>query len=136
MPKKKSHNKWSFQLLPNTPSVLGKGCRVDPTTQSIEDEVNEALPYYFKFHKISKLVIRLGQKEGERDYHEFDGVAQKYYPDLDVHQYAGLSDEEKVATMRRIILEVFDLLITKFEDAQCFQTAKLNLNWTCNQPAT
>jgi len=36
-------NKWSFQLLPNTPNVLGKGFRVDPVTQALEDEVNDAL---------------------------------------------------------------------------------------------
>ena len=106
--KKKSHNKWSFQLLPNTLDVLGKGGLVDSTTQAIEDQVNEALPYYFKFHKIGKLVIRLGFKQGERDYYEVLGVAQKYYPAFDIHHYASLEDGEKVATMRRIILEVFD----------------------------
>jgi hypothetical protein len=114
--------------------VLGKGYRVDPGTQAIEDDVNEALPYYFRFHKISKLVIRLGQKEGEPDYHEIAGVAQKYYPDFDVYSYVGLSECEKVVIMRGIILTVFDWLIATFEDAQCFALAKSKLDW--HQPAS
>lgn len=123
-------NKWSFQLLPNTPGVLGKGFRVDPVTQAIEDEVNEALPYYFKFHKIGKLVIRLGPKEGERDYHEHIGVAQKYYPDFDVHHYDTLSADDKEVVMRGIILEVLDWMIANFDDADCFKTAKERLKWS------
>ncbi len=123
-------NKWSFQLLPNTPGVLGKGFRVDPITQVIEDEVNEALPYYFKLHKIGKFVIRLGPKEGERDYHEHSGVAQKYYPDFDVYHYNELNPEAKIKAMRGIILEVFDWLIATFGDAQCFKTANEKLKWS------
>ncbi|HRQ88545.1 MAG TPA: hypothetical protein PLA50_07095 [Bacteroidia bacterium] len=126
----KKSNKWSFQLLPNTPNVLGKGFRVDTTTQAIEDEVNAALPYYFKFHKISKLVIRLGPKEGERDYQEHIGVAQKYYPDFDILDYASLDSSAKIKAMRRIILDVFDWLITNFEDADCFKIATEKLNWS------
>jgi hypothetical protein len=136
MPKKKSHNKWSFQILPLTPGVLGKGYRVDSITQTIEDEVNDALPYFFRFHKISKLVIGLGPKQKERDYHEIGGVAQKHYPDFDVHKYATLSNEEKVVAMRRIVMEVFDWLIATFDDSQCFQTAKRGLNWRSSKPAT
>lgn len=106
--------KWAFQLLPNTPGVLGKGFRVDSDTQALEDEVNAVLQRKFGFHGISKLVIRLGPKDGERDYHEFDGVAQMYYPNFDVYAYSSLSAEQKMQVMRGIVLEVFGWLTTHF----------------------
>ena len=121
--------RWAFQLLPNKPGVLGKGFRVDPDTQAIEDEVNKVLQCKFNFHGISKLVIRLGPKDGEKDYHEHISVAQKYYPDFDVRTYKGLNPSEKEELMRRIILEVFVWLISNFEDAQCFEKAIRDLDW-------
>ena len=122
--------KWAFQLLPNTPHVLGIGFRVDPVTQALEDEVNGVLQRAFGFHGISKLVIRLGEKEGERDYHEHLGVAQKYYPDFDVVSYQAMSAEDKTTHMRSIVMEVFEWLITNFDDAQCFEDALETLGWT------
>jgi hypothetical protein len=121
--------KWAFQLLPNTPDVLAKGFRVDPDTQALEDEVNAVLQRKFGFHGISKLVIRLGPKEGERDYHEHIGVAQKYYPAFDVYAYRSLSSDQKRRVMRGIVLEVFGWLTTHFEDAQCFEKARTDLGW-------
>jgi hypothetical protein len=121
--------KWAFQLLPNKPDVLGKGYRVDPDTQLIEDEVNTVLQCKFGFHGIIKLVIRLGPKDGERDYYEQTGVAQKYYPGFDIKTYNELSSEKKKALMRGVVLEVFDWLITNFEDAQCFDKARKDLGW-------
>lgn len=121
--------KWAFQLLPNNPGILGKGYRVDPDTQSIEDEVNAVLQRKFGFHGISKLVIRLGPKDGERDYYEHTGVAQKYYPGFDIHTYSELNSDKKKTLMRGIILEVFDWLITSFEDAQIFDKARKDLGW-------
>lgn len=121
--------KWAFQLLPSTPDVLGKGFRVDSDTQALEDEVNAVLQCKFGFHGISKLVIRLGPKANERDYHEILGVAQKHYPNFDVAKYRQLSSGEKISKMKRIIIEVFEWMITNFPDAQCFETAKERLNW-------
>ena len=127
----KNRNRWGFQLLPSTRDILAKGFRVDAVTQEIEDEVDNALPYHFRFHKISKLVIRLGKKEEEeKDYFEHIGVAQKYYPDIDLKEYKEMTDEKKIETMKRIITEVFDWLIENFEDSQCFQEAKTKLNWS------
>ena len=126
----KMRPKWAFQLLPNTPKVLGKGYRVDADTQAIEDEVNAVLQRKFNFHGISKLVIRLGPKEGDKDYHESHGVAQKLYEGFDVHRYNGLGRAEKVTCMREIILDVFDWLDNNFDDAQCFNEAKEKLNWS------
>jgi len=121
--------KWAFQLLPNTPDVLSRGFRVDQDTQAIEDEVNALLQYKFGFHGISKLVIRLGFKEGEKDYLEGFGVAHKYYPSFDIVYYRALSSEEKIRVMRGIVLDVFDWLISNFEDAQCFEKTKHKLGW-------
>jgi len=125
--------KWAFQLLPNTPGVLSKGYRVDPVTQALEDEVNAVLQRKFGFHGISKLVISLGTKDGKKDYDEFDGVAQKYYPNFDVHSYWTLNAEEKQRIMRDITLEVFDWLISRFDDAQCFEKARKDLGWVSSR---
>ncbi|NWK57697.1 hypothetical protein HW115_18915 [Verrucomicrobiaceae bacterium N1E253] len=120
--------KWAFQLLPNTPHVLGKGFRVDHDTQAIEDEVNSVLQCKFNFHGISKVVIRLGPKEGDKDYVESHGVAQKLYSDFDVHEYKDLEKNEKIQYMRGIIFEVLDWLYDNFDDAQCFRAAKEKLS--------
>lgn len=121
--------KWAFQLLPNTPGILGKGYRVDPETQAIEDEVDAVLQCKFNFHGINKLVIRLGPKEGQKDYEEHDNVAQVNYPDFSAHSYNELSPSEKADLMKGIILEVFGWLSTNFEDAQCFDKAQEKLGW-------
>ena len=121
--------KWAFQLLPSTPGVLGKGFLVDSNTQAIEDEVNALLQYKFGFHGISKLVIRLGPKDGEMDYHEGFGVAYKHYPKFDIVAYKSLHPEDRVQVMRKIILEVFNWLILSFTDAQCFEKTIQRLGW-------
>lgn len=121
--------KWAFQLLPNTPDILGKGFRVDPTSQAIEDEVNALLQRKFNFHGISKLVVRLGEKEGEKDYVESHGVAQKYYPNFNIEEYNGLDEHRKIQAMRKAITDVFNWLISNFKDAQIFEDVQRKLNW-------
>lgn len=124
--------KWAFQLLPNEPGVLSKGYRVDPQTQEIEDEVNALLQCRFDFHGISKLVICLGPKKGKEDYSEWQGVAQKQYPNFDIHLYASLNNEDKAAVMHKIILQVFDWLISNFEDASIFKKVRSQLGWAAS----
>lgn len=126
--------RWAFQLLPNTPGVLGKGFRVDAETQALEDEVNAVLQRKFGFHGISKLVIRLGPQEDARDYHEAHGVAHKHHPAFDVHSYNSLDPGQKRQVMRGIILEVFAWLTTHFEDARCFEQALADLGWPTAAP--
>jgi hypothetical protein len=121
--------KWAFQLLPNTPDILGKGFRVDPISQGIEDEVNALLQSKFNFHGISKLVIRLGEKEDEKDYVESHGVAQKYYPDFNIEEYNELDESDKIQAMRTVIIVVFNWLISNFEDAQIFEDVQRKLSW-------
>ena len=104
---------------------------MDDVGFSVEKEVNFALPYYFKFHKISKLVIALGKKEGSKDYFEVLGVAKKQYPNFDLEEYKKMTDDEKLKTLREITIEVFDWLIANFSDSQCFEAAKQNLKWEC-----
>src|SRR5262245_17642492 len=121
--------KWAFQLLPNTPDVLGKGFRVDPVTQELEDEVNAVLQRKFGFHGVSKLVVLLGPRVGEKDYHEHDGVAQKCYPGFDVGAYRDLDADQKRSYMKAVVLEVFAWLTSNFQDAQCFERARTDLGW-------
>ena len=121
--------KWAFQLLPNTPGILGKGFRVDETTQAIENEVNSVLQCKFNFHGISKLVISLGPREGKKDYHEHIKIAQKYYPDFDIHSYREMNEEDKIELMKGIINTVFEWLLNNFDDAKCFEKAKRDLGW-------
>lgn len=121
--------KWAFQLLPSTRDILGKGYRVDSVTQKIEDEVNAVLQCKFDFHGISKLVIRLGPKDGTKDYHEHIGVAQKYYPNFDICAYKELDDEAKREAMIGIIKDVFNWLAETFDDAQIFQKAQTDCCW-------
>jgi hypothetical protein len=121
--------KWAFQLLPLAPDVLGKGFRVDPVTQELEDEVNAVFQRKFDFHGISKLVVRLGPKEGERGYYEAHGVAQKHYPSFDANAYLALSADEKRRAMRSIVLNVFAWLTATFSDAHCFEKARVDLGW-------
>ena len=62
---------WKFQLCPNEKDSLGKGFRVDPVAQAVEDEINDALRYPFKFHGVIKIVIRFGPSPTpEKDYVE------------------------------------------------------------------
>lgn len=123
-------NKWSFQLLPNVPGIVGNGFRMDTAAQDIEDEVNAALPYHFRFHKVGKLVIGLGVPSNpQKDYLEVLGVATKQYPDFDLRAYKALAEEEKKMALRKVTLEVFAWLSSNFVDAQCFVSATEKLNW-------
>lgn len=124
-----ARNKWSFQLLPNTRDLLGTGYRIDEVGQAVENEVNEALPYYFRFHKIGKLVIGLGPNQKEKDYVELLNVAQKQCPGFDLLRYRDSDRSEKERMLKRTIYEVFDWLTAHFDDADCFRTAKEKLNW-------
>jgi hypothetical protein len=128
--------KWAFQLLPLAPDILAKGFRVDPVTQALEDEVNAVLQRKFDFHGISKLVVRLGPKQDERDYYEAHGVAQKHYPNFDANAYLSLDAEQKRKFMRGVVLEVFAWLTSSFNDAQCFEKASVDLGWVSSADLT
>jgi hypothetical protein len=53
-------SRWKFQIMPYQRDVVARGFRMDAVGEAVEREVNEALPYPFKFHKVNKIVICLG----------------------------------------------------------------------------
>src|SRR4051812_6315576 len=96
---------WKFQLLPHTPNLLGKGYSMDAVGQGVEDEVNQALPYRFRFHKVTKLVLLLGSGAiQEEPYRESLGVAQKLVQGFDLSKYSKASDEHRRSMLREVVL--------------------------------
>lgn len=124
-------SRWKFQVLPGVPNILDIRYGTDEIMRRFEYEVGQSIPYPLRFHKIQKLVIELGAipQSPDRDYYEADGVAVKAFPDFDLEAYKHLGDEEKRDLLKRTVLEVFQWLIGKFSDAQCFETALQKLKW-------
>ncbi len=122
---------WKFQLCPNEKDSLGNGFRVDPIAQAVEDEINDALRYPFKFHGVNKIVIRFGPSlKSEKDYHEHIGVGIKQYPDFSTVDYLASSDNEKRVIMEEISKDVFRWLMAEFDDTEFLDEAIKNLGWT------
>ncbi len=121
---------WKFQVLPGTRDLAGHGYRMGEVGQAFEDEVNEAMPYRFKFHGISKLVLILGQTDDKRpDYIEQLGVAQLKLPDFDLASYVTLDDAAKVTALRNSVLEAFRWFEREFEDTLFVSIARSKLPW-------
>jgi hypothetical protein len=98
---------------------------MDAIGESVEREVNDALPYPFKFHKVNKIVVCLGPTpEAERDYVELLGVGLKQWPEFNLSQYVSLSDSEKTEALRRVVTQTFAWLLDTFPDAQFVEIAK------------
>src|SRR3982750_1398502 len=109
---------WKFQLLPHVPDVIGRGYRMDPIGQAIDQEVNDALPYRFRFHKISKIVLVLGPGSMlDSIYTEALGVAQKVVPSFDLLEYARASEARKVSMLRAVIVSELQWFEQSFDDA-------------------
>ena len=122
--------KWKFQLMPNTRDLLGVGFRMDAVGESVEIEVNDALPYQFRFHRVSKVVLCLGPTpKPEPDYTEQLGVALKQMPAFDIRDYATSSEDRRIAQLRSVVLEAFAWFETQFTDAQFIGLAKAKLPW-------
>lgn len=127
--------KWKFQLLPNTRDLLGVGFRMDAIGESVEAEVNEGLPYRFRFHRIGKIVLCLGPPERPvHDYVELIGVAQKQMPTSNIRDYAASSDDQRIALLRGAVLEAFAWFEAKFDDAQFIAVATAKLQWASDVP--
>jgi hypothetical protein len=121
---------WKFQLLPNRPGVIGLGYRMDAVGEAVETEVNDALPYRFRFHKIGKIVLALGPGGViTKEYIELLGVAQKLVPAFDLSEYASASDAEKVSMLRAVIVTELRWFETNFDDAQFVAKARAKLPW-------
>jgi len=121
---------WKFQIKPNQRDVVARGFRMDAVGEAVEREINKALPYPFKFHKINKIVICLGAApEGEKDYLELLGVGLKQWPEFNLQHYLSLSEAEKTWALRRAVTQTFEWLVETFPDAQFVETAKRHLGW-------
>lgn len=121
---------WKFQLCPNEKDRLGSGYRLDPVGQAFENRVNDALKHPFRFHRVNKIVIRLGPTDArERDYVELLGVGQKQYPEFSYDHYIAASPQEREQMLMAITKGVFSWLLMKFEDSQFVEKAARNLGW-------
>ncbi len=114
----------------NEEDIAGQRSHMDSICKEFEDEVNDALRYPFKFHKVNKIVLCLGKKDGEEDdYAEYLGVGLKQCPNFDLHAYVLMNEEEKIEVLRAIVIETFKWFEANFDDAQFVSTARKNLTW-------
>ncbi len=121
---------WKFQLCPNEKDVIGIGYRMDTVGQAVENEINDALRYPFKFHRVNKIVVMLGKSPvNSTDYSEVGGVGTKQYPAFDAHQYMALNDAQRRDCLVAIAQSVFQWLIENFDDADFAVAAADRLNW-------
>ncbi len=119
---------WNFQLCPIEKDIISKGFRMDEIGQKIENEINEALPFYLKFHKVNKIVIKLGPSK-DCNYRETMGVGFKQVSNFSAKEYIQLLGKDKELYLKHIIKDVFQWLIENFEDSDSFQKTKLNVSW-------
>jgi hypothetical protein len=123
-------SRWKFQIKPNQRDVVARGFRMDAVGEAVEREVNEALPYPFKFHKVNKIVICLGPAPAdEKDYVELLGIGLKQWPEFNLQHYLSLSEAEKTWALKRAVTQTFEWLVETFPDAQFAETAKRHLIW-------
>ena len=122
---------WKFQILPNERNIIGVGYRMDIISERFENKVNDALRYPFRFHKINKLVLKLGPSNvGSPDYYESPlGVAYKQVPEFSAKAYLKLSDEYKERQLQKITLESFYWILNNFDDAEFVNKGLINLGW-------
>ena len=121
---------WKFQICPNEKDRLSLGYGLDPIGQAFENRVNEALRYPFRFHKVNKLVIKLGPKEYVyKDYEEVLGVGLKQYPQFSYDEYIAALPQEREQMLTAITKNVFRWLLAEFDDAQFVEKAAQNLGW-------
>jgi hypothetical protein len=121
---------WKFQLCPNQKDSLALGYGLDPAGQAFENRVNDALKYPFRFHKVNKLVIRLGPTNPpEKDYVELLGVGLKQYPGFSYDDYLATSTQGREQILTTVTKDVFRWLLKRFEDSQFVERAARNLNW-------
>ena|SRR5271166_390267 len=124
-------SRWKFQIKPNQRDVVARGFRMDAVGEAVEREVNGALSYPFRFHKVNKIVVCLGpDPASEKDYVEVLGVGLKQWPEFNLKHYLSLSETEKTSALRHVVTQTFDWLVNTFPDAQFVEAAKVRLGWT------
>jgi hypothetical protein len=121
---------WKFQITSNRPDFIAKGRLMDSVCDGVAGEVNDALRYPFKFHKVNKIVVRLGEGPvQEPDYVEQLGVGLKQWRDFDLDSYQKLDAPAKIAAIRNVVLRTFEWLEQTFDDAQFVAIGRMNLAW-------
>jgi len=121
---------WKFQFLPNERDIVALGYRMDATGEALEREVNAAIRYPLKFHKVSKIVVALGPApKPERDYFEVLGVGKKQWPLFDLRGYVTMAEHEKVQALRKVTMDTFAWLEASFDDAHFATLARARLKW-------
>lgn len=121
---------WKFQLCPHQKDVIGIGFRMDPIGQKVENEVNDALRYPFRFHGVNKIVVKLGKSPVDSpDYVEMAGVGVKQYPDFCAQSYLQKSDEERREELIQISKSVLGWFLHNFDDAEFARKAAERLEW-------
>lgn len=119
--------------MPNIRDRVGVGFRMDAVGEAVANEVNDALPYRFKFHGIGKIVLCLGPQENrprpEPDYIEQAGVAQKQMPAFDLQTYVDSSNDQRLALVRSVVLDGLAWFEVTFDDAQFIGLARAKLPW-------
>lgn len=123
-------SQWKFQFLPNEKGVIGVGYRMDEVGKEVENRINDALSYPFKFHGVNKIVVGLGPSPVQtRDYIELEGVAKKQYPDFSASDYNMQTEEERRQQLYSIAREVFGWIALNFDDASFVHKAAAKLDW-------
>ena len=121
---------WKFQIISNKSGAVGKRRLMDAVSKAVENEVNDALRYPFKFHKVNKIVVCLGPGEPNApDYIEMSGVGLKQWPNFDLDAYARMSEQGKIEALRSVVLTTFLWLERNFEDAHFVSVGRENLSW-------
>lgn len=120
---------WKFQLLTNVPNVVAHGYRMDSIGSAVDQEVNDALPYRFRFHKISKIVLVLGPAQQEL-YSEALGVAEKVVPSFSLSDYVQAADSRKRDMLREVISREFAWFEQNFDDADFIGKTRAKLSWS------
>jgi hypothetical protein len=121
---------WKFQIISNRPGFIGKGRLMDSVCDAVADEVNDALRYPFKFHKVNKIVLCLGEGPiKEADYVEQLGVGLKQWREFDLDWYRQQDSSGKIDALRTVVRDTFDWLESTFNDAKFVAIARRNLSW-------
>lgn len=103
---------------------------MDSVCDAVADEVNDALRYPFKFHKVNKIVLCLGEGPiKEADYVEQLGVGLKQWREFDLDWYRQQDSSGKIDALRIVVRDTFDWLESTFNDAQFVAIARRNLSW-------
>lgn len=127
--------RWKFQIISNQPGFIANGRLMDAACNSVADEVNDALRYPFRFHRVNKIVVCLGDGPArEPDYVEQLGVGLKQWRDFDLASYQALDTPGRIRAIRDVTLRTFDWLEGNFDDAQFVAIGRRNLSWAQAPP--